>query len=91
NAPQTAVTAKAGKRRGPLPLPVAQLLELGLMAGFVAAITKYNDQQSLRRFEVKAKWVGATREAERKTRKTSPQLAPQIGNDVGRSWALKSE
>ncbi|KAJ9512919.1 hypothetical protein QJQ45_029064 [Haematococcus lacustris] len=44
NAPQTAVTAKAGKRRGPLPLPVAQLLELGLMAGFVAAITKYNDQ-----------------------------------------------
>ncbi|KAJ9512742.1 hypothetical protein QJQ45_019047 [Haematococcus lacustris] len=44
NAPQTPVTAKAGKRRGPLPLPVAQLLELGLMAGFVAAITKYNDQ-----------------------------------------------
>ncbi|GFH21905.1 uncharacterized protein HaLaN_19287 [Haematococcus lacustris] len=41
---KTPVTAKAGKRRGPLPLPVAQLLELGLMAGFVAAITKYNDQ-----------------------------------------------
>lgn len=39
-----AAALKSKKRRGPLPLFVAELLVLGTFAGLVLAVTKYSEQ-----------------------------------------------